>query len=625
MGMKPKHIYEFGPFRLDATERVLLREGKPVLVPPKDLETLLVLVENRGHLVEKNELLERVWPGTFVEEGNLAKHISNLRQLLGDGLNEITYIETIPTRGYRFLAPANELEQVPAQTAPGPAPGRAVPAERGRRWWIGAVVTAALLAVLVAVWPSSWRGRLFGRGERPIRSIAVLPLENLSRDAEQEYFADGMTDALITDLARVSALRVISRTSAMQYKGARKPLRQIAQELGVDALVEGTVARSGDRVRITANLVQASPERHLWAESYERDLRDVLVLQSSVATAIAREVRVKVTPQEQARLSSARRVNPEGYEAYLRGRAEYLKMTPESLTRAVEYFNQAIAKDPDQALAYIGLSKAYTQLAGRAFPPTEVMPKAKAAALRSLELDDRLAEGHSQLGVLKLIYEHDWSGAGGEFKRALELDPSNPGPGYIFYLSAIGRHDEAIAEIGRAQQLDPLAPISHYHCGRGRLLYYARRFDQAIEEFRKGLEMEPGLAGNCQWLGLVYEQKGMRAEAITELQKAVIRSPHDTLTLANLVGAYVLAGKRAEARRMLNQLLALTKERYVSPYDLAILYIGLDDNDQALKLLDKAVEGRLGLLVYLNVDPVFDPLRSDPRFQALLRRMGLPP
>src|SRR3989441_947072 len=327
MGMKLKHIYEFGPFRLDAIERVLLREGKPVLVPPKDLETLLVLVESRGHIVEKNELLERVWPGTFVEEGNLTKHISNLRQLLGDGLNETTHIETIPRRGYRFVAPVNELEPVPAQTgnprfvetlprrgyrfiatangweAPAAIEGpRLQPAPTPdaktalRVLGLAALVLTGVAVVLVGLNVSGWRERLLPR----IQSLAVLPLENLSGDPSQEYFADGMTEELITQLGKIRALRVISRTSVNRYKGTKKPLQEIARELDVDAVVEGTVARSGSRVRVTANLVRVSPEKHLWSERYERDLRDVLLIQEDVAQAVANEIRVQLTPHSAA-------------------------------------------------------------------------------------------------------------------------------------------------------------------------------------------------------------------------------------------------------------------------------------------------------------------------------------
>src|SRR5216684_2016679 len=314
MGMKPKHIYEFGPFRLEATERVLLREGKPVLVPPKDLETLLVLVENRGHLVEKNELLERVWPGTFVEEGNLTKHISNLRQLLGDGLNEITYIETIPRRGYRFVAPVNELEPVPAQTGnprfvetlprrgyrfiatangweapaaiegPRPQPAPTPGAKTALRvLGLAALVLAGVAVVLVGLNVSGWRERLLPR----IQSLAVLPLVNLSGDPSQEYFADGMTEELITELGQIGMLRVISRTSVMQYKGVKRPLPQIARELNVDAVVEGSVERVGDHVRISAQLIHAPTDRHVWSRSYEREMQNVLAMQDEVAQAIA--------------------------------------------------------------------------------------------------------------------------------------------------------------------------------------------------------------------------------------------------------------------------------------------------------------------------------------------------
>ena len=652
--MKPKHIYEFGPFRLDATERVLLREGKPVLVPPKDLETLLVLVENRGHLVEKNELLERVWPGTFVEEGNLAKHISNLRQLLGDGLNEITYIETIPTRGYRFLAPANELEQVPAQTGnprfvetlprrgyrfiatangweapaaiegPRPQPAPTPGAKTALRvLGLAALVLAGVAVVLVGLNVSGWRERLLPR----IQSLAVLPLENLSGDPSQEYFADGMTEELITQLGKIRALRVISRTSVNRYKGTKKPLPEIARELDVDAVVEGTVARSGSRVRVTANLVRVSPEKHLWSERYERDLRDVLLIQEDVAQAVANEIRVQLTPQERERLSSAHQVNSEAFEDYLKGRYLWNKRTEEDLKKALQYFQLAIEKDPSYARAYAGLADTYGVLGSwalDALPPGEGASKQRATASKALEIDETLAAAHASLGGVMHLYDWNWQGAEAEYRRAIELNPgyATAHHWYSQLLQQMGRFDESLAEGNRAQQLDPLSPV--ISASFGWRFYLARRYDAAIEHIRKTSEIDPNFVRPHWYLGQVYEQKGKYSEAIAELQQAAALSKGAPIYLGALAHAYAVSGQRAEAAKVLAKLKERSREHYVSPYNLAVVYTGLGEREEAFEWLERAYQDRSPWMANVKLDPRLDPLHSDPRFQGLLRRIGLP-
>ena len=483
-----------------------------------------------------------------------------------------------------------------------------------------------LVALLVALNVGGWRGRMLGRASSPrIESLAVLPLENLSGDPEQEYFAEGMTDELITDLAKIGALRVISRTSVMRYKGRKERLPEIARELGVDALVEGAVVRSGDRVRVTANLVQAVPERHLWAQAYERNLRDVLTLQNDVASAIAREIQIQLTPQEQAHLAKPRSVSPEAYETYLKGEYYRYRSTPESLSKAINYFEQAIAKDPSYAQAYARLASCYVNLAGRLLPPKEAMPKANAAAVRALGLDPNLGVGHASLGNVKLFYEFDWAGAEREYKRALELDPGDPGIHVLVgnYLIAQGEAEQSTKEYSRARELDPLSVGRR--CSEGRGLYYAHQYDRAIERYRAALEMDPKFVGHCIWLGLAYEQKGMMGQAIAEIQRVISASPNETLPRAALARVYGLMGQKEDAHRLIRQLTELSKKRYVSPYDLAVAYTGLDDRSRALTWLEKGYEEHAGLLVYANVDAVFDGLRSDPRFQGLLRRIGLPP
>ena len=459
-----------------------------------------------------------------------------------------------------------------------------------------------------------------------IESLAVLPLANLSGDPEQEYFCDGMTEELITNLGKISALRVISRTSVMRYKKTDKPLPQIARELGVEGIVEGSVLRVGDRVRITAQLIQAEQERHLWAESYERDLRDILALQSEVARAIASEIKVKLTPQEETRLASARPVNPEAFEAYLRGRYFWNKRTEEGLKKGIEFFGQALEKDPGYALAYTGLADCYNLLANFDFLPLkEGFPKAKEAATKALELDETLAEGHASLGYFKENHEWDWPGAEREYKRAIELNPNyaTAHQWYSEHLAVAGRQDAATVEIKRAQQLDPLSLIINTVAGIE--LHWARRYDQAFEQLRRALEMDPNFALAHYWLGQTYEQKGQWESAIAEHQKGRAALGGGGFALASLGHAYAAAGKRDDARRILTDLNQLRKAAYVSPYAIGVIHVALGERAQALQWLQRAYEDRDVRMVEIRVDPRLDPLRSDPRFQDLLRRMNFPP
>ncbi len=453
--------------------------------------------------------------------------------------------------------------------------------------WRG-VILVSIAAVVVVVAVVTWlvmrpRRRPAESGPPRIESLAVLPLDNLSHDPGQDYFAEGMTEELITDLAKIAALRVISRTSAMRYKGSQKPVSQIAQELNVDAIIEGSVLRSGGRVRITAQLIQAATDRHLWAESYEGDLRDVLALQSQVARAIASEIRVKVAPGEQARLSTARPVNPEAHEAYLRGLYEMRKLTKEGAEKAIEYFRQALALDPNDALAYSGLADAYYDQSTIERAPLEVMPKAKAAAARALELDNTLAEAHASLGYVKLVFDWDWPGAEGEFRRALELNSSLPRAhvGYAMYLLTVRRTEEAIQELQRAKALDPLFQLSH-----GSLplyLFFARRYEEAIEAARK-------VADNVV-LALSYAELGRREDAVAAADRAK-ESTRNPVFLSFVAAAYGLAGKKNKARAVLDGVERQARQRYVCGFNVACVYAVLGDKEQAFAWLEKAYRDR---------------------------------
>jgi eukaryotic-like serine/threonine-protein kinase len=498
-------------------------------------------------------------------------------------------------------------------------PSVALPSLR-RRLFLAAVVVA-LLSALVFVF--AWR-RASTPMRSPITSLAVLPLENLSRDSEQDYFADGMTEALITDLSKIGALRVISRTSVMQYRGVKKPLREIARELNVDAIVEGSVMRAGERVRITAQLIEAASDRHLWAESYEGDLRDVLSLQSEVARAVAREIRIKVTQEERSRLERTRLVNPEAHEAFLKGRFHWNKRTLDGLNTSIEYFKRAIEIDPANAAAYCGLADAYGILGNNQFlPARDSYPHAKAAALSAVQIDDSLAEAHASLAFLMMNYDWNWAGAEREFQRAFELNPNyaTAHQWYAFYLVGMGRYADAVVEINRARQLDPLSPRINSNVGL--IFYYARDYDQAVRELQKAIELDP--VGSRWFLGWAYGQKRMYKEAIAlSVERNQLLQGTGT-SLADLAYAYAAAAKQAEARQTLEKIRKQSRETYIPPDAIALVHVALGEKEQALALLEKGFAERNVLFYWLKADPRFDPLRSEPRFQELLRRMGLAP
>jgi TolB-like protein/Tfp pilus assembly protein PilF len=496
---------------------------------------------------------------------------------------------------------------------------------RLRSLWFAGLAFAALLVMLVGFNVTGLWKRLLGKPVAPrIQSIAVLPLENLTGDPAQEYFADGMTDALITDLARISSLRVVSRTSAMRYKGARKPLAELSQELNVDAIVEGSVVRSGNHVRISAQLIQAIPERHLWANAYERDLADIVTLQGEVARAVATEIGVRLTSQERERLLRSRRVNPEAYEAYLKGRHFFNRKNPIAFEKAVEYFQQAIRMDPSYAPAYSGLADSYVAIGFGAAPRMSVKeggPKAKEAAMKALELDDTLAEAHTSLAFVRDRVESDFAGAEKEYSRAIELNPGYANA-YLWYsqlLQRFGRHLEALEKARRGAQLEPASAVMQWNLG-WQLLVVTRDYDQAIEHLHLAIELDPNLFVAHQGLGYALECKGMLKEALGEYQKALDLNPHAPQVKGTLGHLYAALGRRTEAEKILAEL----KERASDPnyaYLAAGTCIALGRKDEALELLERAYQGRSGWMGGLATEPYFDPLRSDPRFQDLLRRV----
>ena len=624
-------------FEADLQAGDLRKNGLRIKIQEKPLQILALLLEHAGEAVTREELRERLWSGdTFVDfDHSLGTAMGKLRQALGDSAKRPLFIETLGSRGYRFIAPVASSGGTPILPIEEPAVDTAGASReksswrRRKTWLMVAAATASMLAaVAIASQAGAWRDRL--RGLPPaINSLAVLPLEDLARDPDQEYFADGMTDELITDLARIGALRVISRTSIMRYKKLRKPLAEIARELSVDAVVEGTIRRAGGRVRITAQLIQVNPEKHLWGETYERDLRDVLALQEEVARDIAGEIRLKLTPQERAGLSSARLVDPKAHEAYLKGAYFWNKRIATGMEKSVDYFNQAIQMDSSYALAYAGLANTYN-LQGL-YAPTPISwrtlyPKAHAAALQALALDGTLAEAHAALGLYQSDYVWDQPAADRELRRAIELSPGNAMT-HVWrgeVLSWLARHAEALAELDRARELDPTSPLVNDQ--RGFVLYLARRYDDAVEQFRKSIELDPRLAHSHNYLGKAYLQKGMLPEGLAELQESAGLPGGDSPLYAPWVPyAYGLSGRRAEAYRLIDIMKTNVQNSLARPFSIAIAYCGLKQKDQALAWLEKAYQERDPRIRTCTVEPAFDWLRSDAHFQDLLRRSTLPP
>jgi len=627
-------VLRFGVFELNILTSELRKAGMTIKLRPQSARVLTILAVRGGELVSREELRKEIWgPETFVDfEHSLNLCISEIRAALDDAAETPRYIETLPRRGYRFIAPL-QLPNIAVSPAASTPPLRATVAKpqssiaQSRRWW-----RLFLAATLVALLLAGVGGYFFARRRsalvppRNIRAIAVLPLENFSHDPNETYFADGMTDELITDLAQFGSLKVISRTSVMRFKSSKLPLPEIARQLNVDAIVEGSVLRSGDRIRITAQLIQAATDQHLWAQTYERDARDVLRLQADVARDVAHQVRAVLTPQQEARLDAARTIDRETYDLYLKGLYLWNQRTPQSLKRARELFQQAVGKDPGYALAWVGLSNSEYLLGSSGYDvlqPRVTMPRAKAAAQRAIELDDGLGEAHVSLAMVLWAYEWNWPEAEREHKRALELNPSYA-VGHQFFgigLSTQGRFDEAIAELRRAQEMDPLSLIINVNLGR--MLLYARRYDEATTVLHKTIELQPNFYPGHQTLGYIASAAGRHQEALTEFKKARELAPDSTMVLTNLVRAYARAGQRSQALASLEELKQIARERYVPAYQFTIAYAALGDMDRAFVWLDKAVEERSGNLMFINVEPVFDDLRADPRFPAAVRRMGL--
>jgi TolB-like protein/DNA-binding winged helix-turn-helix (wHTH) protein len=619
----------FDVFELDVRAGELRKHGVRLRLQGQPLQVLSALLKRAGDVVTLEELRAEIWAAdTFVDfDHSLHNAIARLREVLGDSADRPRYIETLPRRGYRFIArvDAGDLPAPSGAVASVPTADLAGYLRLTKSHAFLLTTVFAALVISIVLWLARTGGAPTSAAPR-LNSIAVLPLDNLSGDPSEEFFADGMTDQLITDLAKVGSLRVISRTSVLQYKGTKKGLPEIAKELHVDAIVEGSVIRSGRRVRVTAQLLEASTDHHLWADSYDGDIGDVLKLQGEVAGAIAQQIRAQLTSQQQAQLRQATVVDPAAYDAYLKGRlyftTEFTK--PDSLKKAQHLFEEAIQKDPNFALAYAGLADTYVYLAfAGALQKDPAYRSAKEALAKAMQLDDTLGEAHDTLGLLNWQFDWDWDAAEREFNRAIALAPSYScaHEDRAIFLASVGRRSEALAEIAKIDQLD----YGFSSASAESQTYYALRdYPALIEASRRGLLLDPKDSGQHYFLGVGYEGSGELQKAISEYQQAMQLSDGSLGPAVALAHAYSAAGKKAEADKILRELERKATHTSASPYTMATIYAGLGENDKAFDLLEKAYsEKSLDFVLPLQSDLLLDRLRLDPRFQIMVRRIGL--
>lgn len=653
--MRPQHLYEFGPFRLDTAERLLLRDGKPVPLMPKAFETLVALVERSGHLVEKEELMKVVWSDAFVEESNLTNNVSALRKLLGRGKSGGNYIETVPKRGYRFTATVKELppealviekrtltrvvteeksveDDSPSQTLIGAGEAIQLPINAAEAltktheaaptklwpWLLIASLTVALGVGGFFIYRS-----LTAAPHSQIQSIAVLPFKNESQNPDVEYLSDGVTETLINSLSQLSNLSVKARSTVFRYKDKALEPQTVAAELSVQAILTGRVIQRGDDLTLYLSLIDGRNGNQLWGQRYDRKLADLVALQNEIGRDVSQKLRVHLSAGEEKKLKKEYTSNAEAYQLYLRGRYHALKRTSPETQKAFSYFQQAIAVDPSYALAYVGLADAHISSLAASLPSSEVFPQARAAAQKAIEIDDTLAAAQAQLGFIMFWYDWDWSAAENKIKRALELDPDEADT-HLFYahlLSNTGRHAEALAEAKRARELDPLN--LRINALEAQFLIHAGRTDEALTRLQETLEMDSNYFLAHLYTSSAYIEKGMYSEAVSEARRArELSGARSTHSDAFLGYSLAKSGKKAEARLVLDGLLKSPAERYVSPYHIALIYNGLGKHEEALNWLERAYVERSTGMVFLKVEPKWNNLRSDPRFQDLMRRVG---
>ena len=639
-------LYEFGPFRIDTINRLLLRDRKPIPLKPKVVDTLLLLIENSGRVLDKDELIQKLWPDTFVEEGNLTQNIYVLRKALDTSDDGESYIETIPRRGYRFAAQVKELpydevaaggvvppvidneqetnvEGAELEKPSVPAFAATASGTRVSRRWVF-VCSILLAGLLVTIAYFVFRNRTNARvANSEIKSLAVLPFKSLRGEAADEYMGQGMADALITKLSNSRRIAVRPTSAVLRYSALGKDPLDAGRELGVEAVLDGNVQQVEDRVRVTVQLLRVADGASLWAEKFDTRFTDIFAVQDSISDQAARSLTLRLTGNERELMLKHYTENAEAYQSYLQGRYFWNKRSAAGFKTAIDYFQRAIKSDPNYALAYAGLADCYIRLNESGVPMAqESVPKGKAAVLKALEIDDTLAEAHATLGFIKFRHDWDFAGAEQEFRRALELDPnySETHQWYAFHLLAVGRIDEANAQMARAQELDPLS-IS-FNSNLALYLFFTRQFERSVQQCLKTLEMEPKSVLTLTALGLSYEQQGRNDDAISELNKAQ-ELAQDPGTAAALAHALAKAGRVNDAQRVLRQLEDYAKESYVPPYSIAIVHAGLGEQAQTLEWLERAFQDRSLRPVWLKFDPRLDALRQDGKLTSLTQRLGL--
>lgn len=655
-----KHFYEFGPFRLEPDERQLFCRDLPVALTPKAFDMLLVLVEHSGHLLDKEELLKRVWPESFVEEANLSHHIYKLREVLGQGDEEGKYIETVPRRGYRFIAEVIEIHDEPSEEILLAEHSRArimveesevqddLPAsdamlKRGpvllevaarskdeprRNELFRLIVWPLTLLVVISAGYFFWTRHSVTRATAttgPIRSLAVLPFRPLSAESRDESLELGMADALITKLSNVKQVVVRPTSAILKYENSGQDLLAAGREQGVDAVIEGKVQRLGDEVKLTVQLIRVSDGTSLWAGTFNDKFTSIFAMQDSISAQVAASLVPQLTGDEQKRIAKHYTDNIEAYQLYLEGRVYWWKFSPEGAEKSISYYNQAIALDPSYALAYAGLSFSYSvQGAIGAVAPIEAYEKSKSAAETAVRLDDTLAEAHVALGGKSLFFERDWANARKEFERAIELNPNQPDAHELlgYYWEVVQQYDKAGAELKNAQRITPLMGLVNMDVAA--LAYYQHHYDEAIELFWKAHNLDPDFLPFPFMLGQAYERKGDYERAIKECQKALQSTPDDPNMLSMLGYAYARGGRRNEAQVILDKLVKRRKQHFVSPFMIALLCTALDKKDEAIDWLNKAVDERDPQLIWVGIEPQLDPLHTDQRFKQLLQKLGIP-
>jgi DNA-binding winged helix-turn-helix (wHTH) protein/TolB-like protein/Tfp pilus assembly protein PilF len=654
-----KKYFRFGNFRLYPSEQLLMKDGTALPLAPKAFDILLLLVQNSGHLVKRDTLMEVVWPDSFVEETNITVNISFLRKTLGSAGNGQPYIETVPRRGYRFNGGVTECEEadepriersvtgpteadeglvaaaaVPAPIVEGPVAEPQPPARQSvpspPEWKRSAIRILLLTVVIVGIalagfyewWHLRAKSSTVSASER---SIAILPFRPLQATDGDEYLGLGITDALITRLSNLHRIIVRPVGAVRKYAKADDPIAA-GRKLAVQSVLEGSIQRAGDRTRVTVRLLRVADGGLLWGDEFDEKFTDMFTVEDSISQKVATALTVNLSGDEQKQLLRPFTDNNDAYQLYMKGRFFWDKRTVDGVAKSINYFQQAIQADPKYALAYAGLADSYT-LAGSygysILPPKEAMPKAEAAASKALAIDDSLAEAHASLAYIKFIYDWDWTGAEQEFKRAIALNPlyDNAHHWYSHELAALGRKDEAMAEARRALQISPSDTVMNEHMGWTYLM--ARDYDHAIESVHKAIEMEPDFLLAHRVLGLAYQYKGQHDEAIAEFTRGVDISHGDPVAKAYLARAYAAAGQPDQATQMLNELIQLSKKQFVPPLEIALTYIALGNNDEAFEWLHKAADERASALVYLKANQAFDPIRSNLRYQDLALRLHL--